>query len=552
MASTSGKPSGSSKLYPYLTVRQAYEEILKGDSSGPGGGGGRRTYVNAYAIVVECSNARPTKGTDKIINIRLADATTTELGYSCGVELLCFAAKESMLPNPKPGDIMRLHRVGAGLWNDNLQFMGKVGGSSPFQYLLFEGNGADYTAYKSSSTNFHFGDEDLQMLKTLRRSSGDVLSKDASKTTGEGNPTNSAQDSTKYLKRIDELNSETRQMSASGSTFDILCKVLYVGEGTMDAAANRGENGDNEESSSGLVIRVWDGTDVNPSTIMTDESEFFQSIYPDCWNFISNRTELIKDMVMKLDPLAVETRYGTALPIKVLPNMEEGLKGIRAGQWVIFRQLRTMIIQGQLQGLYTETSRWCSQASDKDLISKAQEKAQANIVSRWAPSSSAALANLKTKTKHSKKQFTTLRQIRSEAITGRPNKYRVLATMVGYFPTDFKDFCKVQKKNDGTKKHVFSIKIRLEDSTGDLDAILWGSDAEELLKAKACDLNKEENQDVLNSLNDRFFSYMGFDDEEEGADKVEWLDLCIFSYFMDPNNPLDTCHYRVFDSRSNF
>ena len=78
-----------------------------------------------------------------------------------------------------------------------------------------------------------------------------------------------------------------------------------------------------------------------------------------------------------------------------------------------------------VQGLYTEESRWSGHAEDAALVAAAREKADRNEVSRWAPLTREALAReSRTKTRHSRRPFTTLRAIRCAAgATGTPDKY---------------------------------------------------------------------------------------------------------------------------------
>ena len=78
-----------------------------------------------------------------------------------------------------------------------------------------------------------------------------------------------------------------------------------------------------------------------------------------------------------------------------------------------------------VQGLYTEESRWSGHEEDAALVAAAREKADRNEVSRWAPLTREALAReSRTKTRHSRRPFTTLRAIRCAAgATGTPDKY---------------------------------------------------------------------------------------------------------------------------------
>jgi hypothetical protein len=360
------------------------------------------------------------------------------------------------------------------------------------------------------------------------------------------------------LKRIERLSENRKKMS--NETFDLLCKVLYVGHGNQRQHGQGEQQQQQQEDGDGMLIRVWDGTDVMPCTIMTDETDFFEDIYPD-YRGIAERLELTTGELTGLDPSALETKVGTALAIKVPPKMRKAVEDISRNSWVMFRNLRSMIIQGQIQGLYTEKSRWGTYQENQGILSRALAKHKANLVSSWAPQPLSAdnlRRLLRTRTKHSTKPFTTLRQIRREAGLGKPNKYRVLAMMTGYHPTEFTDFCKKVKKRSRERDHnnkvesqfVFSIKIRLEDSTGELDAILYGEDAERLLGAKACDLRDERNASVAAEIGRRCHTYMGFGAEGEEEDKIEWLDLCLFNYFTDAKKPWDSCNFRIFDSRA--
>ena len=95
----------------------------------------QQRWANLYAVVVECSIPRPTRGTgglrvsstfkmqeqaqksacsaDMISNLRLVDpSTATNPQYPEGLEMLAFSTQQHHLPTlRRSGDIIRLHRV---------------------------------------------------------------------------------------------------------------------------------------------------------------------------------------------------------------------------------------------------------------------------------------------------------------------------------------------------------------------------------------------------------------------------------------------------------
>ncbi len=122
-------------VYSYLELSQAVERVGQ--------------LVNLWAVVLECSIPRPTRGTgepearlhlqpqcrgsaagtaasskplqlqhcplraDMVCNLTLVDPSTQDQPeLAAGVEMLCFAASPEELPHiQRPGDIVRLHRV---------------------------------------------------------------------------------------------------------------------------------------------------------------------------------------------------------------------------------------------------------------------------------------------------------------------------------------------------------------------------------------------------------------------------------------------------------
>ncbi len=142
---------------------------------------------------------------------------------------------------------------------------------------------------------------------------------------------------------------------------------------------------------------------------------------------------------------------------------------------------------------------------------------------------------------------------------------------MGYDPSEPEHFCKKMRRKDGSTQFAFSMRLRLEDATGEVDAVLWAQDAETLLGVKACDMRGNERQmDRATSFVHKMMGYVGDSGDNNGdhgdngdhggqSYKVEWQDLCLFSYFLPPKQEegqkasdeggfWDACHFHIFDT----
>ena len=307
-AGVGGDGAGTSvprtSMYEYHTLAAAYDAISSGTA--------KTVYLNVYARVIECSNVRETRGysQDKMVNLKLADATTARMGYEEGVELLCFCADEALLPVPfNPGDVIRLHRVKNGEWLGRLQLIGKLGSQPtakgttrhfPFSFLLFHGGdvaekGADAVPYMQSSETYYFGDEDKRQLAALASHFNNAGAAQEAPTAPAQAPAATGGVKT-YTRKISEI---------AEAAFDLLCKVLHV-ELEDDEEGGEGGAGQHQPQRA-TTLYVWDGTDARPEPLSSDNSEHLLELYSDN-PMVGLRLDLSPGLLKALDPQSVEAR----------------------------------------------------------------------------------------------------------------------------------------------------------------------------------------------------------------------------------------------------
>ncbi|QDZ24712.1 telomeric single stranded DNA binding domain-containing protein [Chloropicon primus] len=550
---TGPKETRSGGSYEYTTIRNAYDAIVHGHKN--------TVTANLYCTILECSNVRSTKGTDQVVNLKVADATTSEMDYHEGVELLCFSKDESRMPLPESkGDIIRMHRVTVQEWNGKPQLVGRMSQSNgkaiPFSFLLFRGNRGssqlqfteeeDFKPYKISSVKTYSKvvEVDKERIRELR-GQGAQLGGTAVAAAGP-----KSEDYSRTLEGLHEVNASHK--------VDILCKVVFL----------------RDEGAFGVItFGVWDGTDVKP-VLARDETRdedkgALIDAHPEVLDLVGGRI-LAQDHPAVVAKLAErvrqgdELKYGSIVLVRVPETLRDAVKYINPdlkhkGSWVQFRQLRTYRVDGQVQALYTRESSWTPEDEDGDLVRSAREKAERNLVSTWIPGlvnddhvhvreRGVSVHDSLTRTRHAGQRYSTIREIVCSEGLRTPSKYHVLARIIGYGPKELEDFCRPKRKKDGTEAFAYSVVVRIEDSTGVLDAQLVDPVASDLFGVTPRDLRRDkEAKDKVASRRDELLGY--YDDYEEGKDKdkAQWLELCVFSFF--PNEGGGSwANYRLFDT----
>ncbi|KAM9854843.1 protection of telomeres protein 1 [Aulostomus maculatus] len=117
------------------------------------------TVVNVYGVVVFFKQPFQSRGTDFCSSLKITDQSNQKI--SCTVFCKELKNHPQIFQN---GDIVRMHRVKAQRYNDSLMLVNTFG----FSVLTFDGTvGADIEP-RTSSSSFHFTQEDRRTVEELR------------------------------------------------------------------------------------------------------------------------------------------------------------------------------------------------------------------------------------------------------------------------------------------------------------------------------------------------------------------------------------------------
>ena len=418
--------------YQYLSLHDAYHA--------------RQSLVHVYGIVTEFTSPRPTRGTDYMSHVKIADPTVHDIRSGddsrtfTDVQVQFFASREN-LPRPrKVGDIIRLHRVEVKQWNGRPQFIAKVGvlqggaaagGWARCQFLLFDGDDdASDDPYQQSSNGYTFDvAKDGAQLTRLRKHWLDIGGAAA----------------------LDSGFTIAIQAIRYSENYDLHVRVLDV------------VNVDGR-----VTLIVWDGSDARP--------------FPPGWRTNNmgvggdsqsqEASEMIGREGVHFAPFAADQplteassaeyrerrgdvpRIGTAFPVvmRQFDMQEEDLPA--RGQWIRLRKLSSWVRDGQLQGLFGQPSRWAQAEPNESWRAAYEKRLETRRTSMWAPDVLLAGAGGDiqsqddlpadpenpplTMTPHQGAPLHTLREI---LMTPPPSRHRCLVRVVGHFPKDVHDFC---------------------------------------------------------------------------------------------------------------
>ncbi|TSM52331.1 Metabotropic glutamate receptor 8 [Bagarius yarrelli] len=165
--------------------------------------------VNVYGVVTFFKQPFPTKGTDYCSTLRITDQSNAKV--------CCTIFSERLEDHPKIhriGDIIRLHRVKAQMFNGSMTLLTTLGWSS----VTFDGMIGSPFEPRTSSRTFHFGEADKRAVEALRH-------------WAEGQPL--------ATQPTISLSSVQPKMF-----FDLTCQLLA--KASMDSRC--------------MLLRVWDGT----------------------------------------------------------------------------------------------------------------------------------------------------------------------------------------------------------------------------------------------------------------------------------------------------
>ncbi|GAB4820360.1 hypothetical protein N2152v2_007406 [Parachlorella kessleri] len=514
---------GESLRPPY-----AYTELARACSSA-----GRQ---NLFAVVAEYSLPRRSAGTDYFTNLQLVDPSTE--GMQRPVEFLAFAPSEAQLPRVrKPGDIIRLHRVLSKHYKGKPQLMGKITATRegpPFAFCLFDSDvQGDKRPYQCSSANHWWDEREERILHALRTF-----------VTASVAPTHLAPPS-EYLRPIRDMR--------PGAFVDLVAQASELGSSSRGDIAVVGYGPALDDFPHWRAMFVWDGTDALPFPYRYDTRSGEEE------GLSAEQVQLIRKLRPLPSPLFAEAPpagapvplppLGTILPVVI--QGQEGLLGSVApgvGSVIKLRNIGLRVVQGQLQGYFTRTSKWAPWQEEQGAVAAYLHRVEHNEVAGWAPPGPEELL---AHSRHPSRPFTTLRQILADAPLGVPRKYRALVRVVDYSPQDPAQMCSSSAEcgleSDAAPGYVYTLKLLLEDATGQLDAILWGQHALDFLPglpAQDLSLDPQASQELL----DRLQRLLGAGSEREGG---PWIDVCLKAYDTpaDPGQPPGhQRQYMIFDT----
>uniref|UniRef100_A0A4W4F264 Protection of telomeres protein 1 n=1 Tax=Electrophorus electricus TaxID=8005 RepID=A0A4W4F264_ELEEL len=117
-------------------------------------------FMNVYGVVIFFKQPFPTKGTDYCSTLKITDQSNAKVG--------CTIFSERLEDHPKIftiGDIIRLHRVKAQVFNESMTLLTSLGWSA----VTFDGAIGSPVEPRASSRTFHFGEADKRTVETLRQ-----------------------------------------------------------------------------------------------------------------------------------------------------------------------------------------------------------------------------------------------------------------------------------------------------------------------------------------------------------------------------------------------
>ncbi|XP_077067158.1 protection of telomeres protein 1 isoform X1 [Siphateles boraxobius] len=169
-----------------------------------------KTVVNVYGVVTFFKQPFPSKGSDYCSALKITDQSDVKV--SCNI----FSKKLEDHPVIfRVGDIIRLHRFKAEIFNDSMTLLNTYGWSA----VTFDGIIDSPVAPRTSSKSFHFGESDKNTVQELRQwaASQSLISNDPTVSLSSVHP---------------------------GMYFDLTCQLLA--KAVMDSRC--------------ILLKVWDGT----------------------------------------------------------------------------------------------------------------------------------------------------------------------------------------------------------------------------------------------------------------------------------------------------
>lgn len=522
------------KTYSYIDASRINEGMVENQE------------VNFIGVISEWEEPRKTRGPDMIESLKLIDATGS-------IEARIFARNAEGLPEPKkPGDILRLHRVLVAPFRNQqgdisyslVASMTKM--RSSWALFASEPNNDEvqYIPYHMSHSHFNMSPGCMRIIDMTRIvSSTGIWKRD------------------RVISQKQKNDAWRRQIKSAftskGPNFwDLIGLVVAV------------ERDDYHDELRQTIVWMWDGTnapayppasDTRGLENMPSEDEIQQMTVSER-SILAMMTTMMR---LKLDMSLVKScppPFGSIIPIRFQQQLTHDPE---VGSWIRIRNCGFVLVQGQLQGYFTPTTKWAIWRVQDDIMY------QSCLEEPYGPSEDCHDIDygvIRSEILNNIRPITTIRDVlwRAKDIQNTDHEreceyFRCRARIMEIWPSqdNLESICIHRRLiSDEVSMYdveddddwVFAIRVTLEDTTGSLEADLFGRDAAyffcEIVSPQ--NFNDPENKDALEKLRNAFIELQN--PTEENVQTGIWIDVCIAMYWP---SGLNEAHYRIFDTKLN-
>ena len=520
--------------------------------------------INLIGVVTDWEEPRKTRGPDLMTSVRLADLTGT-------VEVRFFAKNRDLLPRPRNvGDILRLHRGSVSVYTKYRE-TGDDGPTEPettttvvaslsksrASWTLFRGDVVhdkdseeEFQPYAHSHKLYTMNTQCMKLIEIQRHFSrngswrSELLE-------------NKANEGENYRRMIKSAFASGRE-DINHTFHDLIALVVAVEKDSYHSHHGK------------TIVWVWDGTNAPPYPPNIDsrfpKERLLQSdmtldqVEIDKLMQIMYRKELDMKLVKSCPP-----PFGTIVPVMFPMSVKAfDLEDPPIGRWIRIRNLGFTLVDSQLQGFFTQNTKYQMWRVEDDKM------LEASLKEPYGPSEGCLAidyGSIKSEVLDSVRPITNIRDVlwRAKDIVNSADDqrecefFRIRCRIMTVWPgqNDITSVCVPRSSvpeslldldADPDDEWLYACRFTLEDATGSLIADLFGREGAYFFSdiASACDLSSEENQGALQKLKEAFLALqsraeMSPRDLQLGI----WLDVCLVMFWRDQN----TAGYRIFGTR---
>ncbi|KAI5660283.1 hypothetical protein M9H77_29076 [Catharanthus roseus] len=289
-----------------------------------------------------------------------------------------------------------------------------------------------------------------------------------------------------------------------GEHFNCCCKILHLFQHQEDE----------------WVLFAWDGTDT-PSVAIKSKLE----------DEMENPLSLqLEHFILPRDILSTFPTVGTVLRVIIRSNEKLGLNVLKIGKWYKLVNLKCDLHASLWFATITHSTKLCCLPDDDDLVLHQQRTYIERFSSRWGkmPAQSFPWPFRLTETDYPSVPYMTLMDVLT--YTKVTAKFRCVARVVAMMPWRPEDF--------RSPSGMYRMRLTLEDPTARIHAYLFAEDAVQFFEGYHSVDVMTKKRNVL----------LGIEEDDE-IRNPPWLDLCLWSYYIDEGDIWGSRAYRVFGTR---